>query len=239
VNGAERDLTVLAVSGMPEVREGDRLGELIAARARFEDGDVVVVSQKAVSKAEGRVVRLTDVTPSARARRLAAEHDKDPALVELVLAESREILRAEHGVLICETYHGLVCANAGVDTSNVAEGRAALLPRDPDASARRVRAEIRGASGMSPAVVVSDSFGRAWRQGQVEVAIGCAGLRPLDDWRDRTDAAGHLLTATVIAIADEAAAAAGLVRGVGSLVSDEDGPGARALLRPREQDLFR
>jgi coenzyme F420-0:L-glutamate ligase / coenzyme F420-1:gamma-L-glutamate ligase len=245
------ELRVLPVPGLPEVGEGDRLGELIASRIELENGDVAVISQKVVSKAEGRVVRLADVNPSEQANRMGAELGKDPALVQLVLDESRDILRAEQGVLICETRHGLVCANAGVDTSNVGEGRAALLPADPDASARRIRAEMRESSGSSPAVVISDSFGRAWRLGQCEVAIGCAGLRPLDDWRGRTDAGGRRLSATVIAVADEAAAAADLVRdkadgvpaavirGLRDQVGDDDGPGAAALRRPREQDFFR
>jgi coenzyme F420-0:L-glutamate ligase / coenzyme F420-1:gamma-L-glutamate ligase len=244
-------LAVLAVEGMPEVKEGDRLGELIAARAAIESGDVVVVSQKVVSKAEGRVVALDSVVASDRAKRLAAELGKDPALVQVVLDESREVIRAERGVLICESRHGLVCANAGVDTSNVGEGNAALLPLDPDASARRIRAELRSAGGASPGVVVADSFGRAWRLGQAEVAIGCAGLRPLDDWRGRLDAAGSELSATTIAIADETAAAADLVRdkasgvpvaivrGLAHLLTEDDGPGAAALRRPRGEDLFR
>lgn len=242
---------MIPVAGLPEIGEGDRLGELIAERFELADGDVVVISQKVVSKAEGRVVELSTVQPSARAEELAAGLDKDPAIVQLVLDESTEILRAERGLLICETRHGLVCANAGVDTSNVGEGRAALLPLDPDASAARIRAELRDAAGKSAAVVVSDSFGRAWRHGQSEVAVGCAGLRPLDDWRGRGDAAGQMLSATVIAIADEAAAAADLirdkasgtpvvvVRGLGGHIVEDDGPGAAALRRPREQDLFR
>ncbi len=245
------ELRVLAIEGLPEVAEGDRLGELIAARTDLEPGDVVVVSQKVVSKAEGRVVRLSDARPSEHAERIAAQLDKQPALVQLVLDESHEVLRAERGVLICETRHGLVCANAGVDTSNVPDGHAALLPLDPDASARRIRAELTAASGASPAVVVSDSFGRAWRHGQSEVAIGCAGLSPIDDWRGRSDAGGHELTATAIAIADEAAAAADLVRdkvsrtpgaivrGLERHLTADDGPGAAALRRPREEDLFR
>jgi coenzyme F420-0:L-glutamate ligase/coenzyme F420-1:gamma-L-glutamate ligase len=246
-----RELRVIPVRGLPEVGEGERLGDLIASRIELEGGDVAVISQKAVSKAEGRVVRLADVHPSEKASRMAAELGKDPALVQLALDESSDVLRAEHGVLICETRHGLVCANAGVDTSNVDEGRAALLPLDPDASARRIRAEIRETSGSSPAVVISDSFGRAWRIGQCEVAIGCAGLRPLDDWRGRADAGGRPLSATLIAIADEAAAAADLVRdkaegvpaaivrGLGHQVSEDDGPGAASMRRPRDQDLFR
>lgn len=245
------ELRVLAVEGLPEIEQGDRLGELIAARTNLEQGDVVVVSQKVVSKAEGRVAQLSEVKPSERAQKLAAELGKDPVIVQLVLDECREVIRAERGVLICETRHGLVCANAGVDTSNVPQGSAALLPLDPDASARHIRAELAESSGASVAVVVSDSFGRAWRHGQHEVAIGCAGLRPLDDWRGRADAGGRTLTATAIAIADEAAAAADLVRdkasgvpativrGLERQVTEDDGPGAAALRRSREEDLFR
>lgn len=245
------ELRVLPVEGLPEIEEGDRLGELIVARAELEQGDVVVVSQKVVSKAESRVVQLSEVKPSDRAQELAAELGKDPAIVQLVLDECREVIRAERGVLICETRQGLVCANAGVDTSNVPVGSASLLPLDPDASARQIRAQLTESSGKSVAVVISDSFGRAWRLGQCEVAIGCTGLRPLDDWRGRTDAGGATLTATLIAIADEAAAAADLVRdkasgvpvaivrGLERQVTEEDGPGAAALRRPREEDLFR
>jgi coenzyme F420-0:L-glutamate ligase/coenzyme F420-1:gamma-L-glutamate ligase len=177
---------------------------------------------------------------------------KEPALVELILDESREVLRAERGVLIVETHHGFVCANAGIDSSNLAEpGTVSLLPEDPDASARRIRAEIGGAGGATVAVVIADSFGRAWRLGQSEVAIGCAGLVPLDDWRGRPDAAGAELAATQIAVADEAAGAADLVRdkaaripaaivrGLDRFVTPEDGPGASVLRRPRAEDLFR
>jgi coenzyme F420-0:L-glutamate ligase / coenzyme F420-1:gamma-L-glutamate ligase len=246
-------LRVTAVPDMPEVTEGMAIGELIAGRADLSDGDVVVVSQKIVSKAEGQVRRLSSAIPGGEARRLAAVLGKEPALVELILVESREVLRAERGALIVETRHGFVCANAGVDSSNLPEAdTVSLLPEDPDASARRIREEIGGAAaGVSPAVIVSDSFGRAWRLGQAEVAIGCAGIAPLDDWRGRADASGRPLEATVIAIADEAAAAADLVRdkasrlpvaivrGLDRHVSAEDGPGAGALRRPRDEDLFR
>jgi coenzyme F420-0:L-glutamate ligase / coenzyme F420-1:gamma-L-glutamate ligase len=249
---AEPALAVLPVPGLPEFEEGMAVGAEIAARAEPRDGDVVVVAQKVVSKAEGRVRELAATTPGEEARRLAAALGKEPALVELILAESREVLRAERGVLIVETRHGLVCANAGVDSSNLPRpGTVSLLPEDPDASARRIRDEIRAAAGVAPAVIVSDSFGRAWRLGQAEVAIGCAGLAPLDDWRGRADAGGRELEATLIAVADEAAAAADLVRdkasrvpasivrGLARFVSADDGPGAIALRRPRDEDLFR
>ena len=246
------ELHIVPVTGMPEIGQGMRVGQEIAARVEPHEGDVVVVSQKIVSKAEGRVRHLSSAIPGGEARRLAAVLGKEPALVELILEESREVLRAERGVLIAETHHGFVCANAGVDTSNLPEeGTASLLPDDPDASARRIRAEIRAAVGTSPAVIVSDSFGRAWRLGQAEVAIGCAGVAPLDDWRGRVDAEGRELEATLIAVADQAAAAADLVRdktsrvpaaivrGLDRYVSPEDGPGAAALRRPAHEDLFR
>jgi coenzyme F420-0:L-glutamate ligase/coenzyme F420-1:gamma-L-glutamate ligase len=246
------ELRIIPVAGLPEVTEEAAVGELIAARAELEDGDIVVASQKIVSKAEGRVRRLSSVLPGDEARRLAAVLGKEPALVELILEESREVLRAERGVLIVETRHGFVCANAGIDSSNLPEpGTVCLLPEDPDASARRIRAEIRVAAGITVATIVSDSFGRAWRLGQAEVAIGCAGIAPLDDWRGRYDTSGHELEATLIAIADEAAAAADLVRdktsrvpativrGLDRYVSETDGPGAAALRRPPAEDLFR
>ena len=233
------------------MREGDDLGRLVAEAASPGGGDVVVLSQKVVSKAEGRVRRLEEVEPGERARELAATLDKDPALVELILAESSEVLRAERGVLITETRSGWVCANAGIDASNMEDGRVALLPVDGDESARRIRGEVEAASGASPAVVIADSFGRAWRIGQADVAIGCAGISPADDWRGRRDRGGRELTATVIAVADELAAAADLARekdshvpgaivsGLGHRITAEHGPGAAALRRPREEDLFR
>lgn len=240
------ELRVIPVEGMPEVREGDRVGELIAARVELQGGDVVVISQKVVSKAEGMVRRLSDVEPSEKACDLANELGKEAGLVELALSESKEVLRAERGVLITETHHGFVCANAGIDASNLPEdGTVCLLPKDPDASARRIRAEL------GTAVVIADSFGRAWRLGQAEVAIGCAGLIPIDDWRGREDASGRELSATVIATADQVAAAADLVRvkdsgvpaavvrGLVRYVTAEDGPGAAALRRPPAEDLFR
>jgi len=248
-------LRVVPVTGLPEFAAGMSVGAEIAARAELADGDVVVVSQKVVSKAEGQVRKLAAVLPGAEARKLAAVLGKEPALVELILEESREVLRAERGVLIVETRHGLICANAGIDSSNLPDpDTVCLLPGDPDASARNIRSEITSALAGDPptvAVVISDSFGRAWRLGQAEVAIGCAGLAPLDDWRGREDAGGRELEATLIAIADEAASAADLVRdkasripaavigGLARHVGDTDGPGAAALRRPAEEDLFR
>jgi coenzyme F420-0:L-glutamate ligase/coenzyme F420-1:gamma-L-glutamate ligase len=251
---SEAGLRVIPVAGLPEFSEGMSVGEEIAARAELEDGDVVVISQKIVSKAEGRVRKLSSVLPGTEARKLAAVLGKEPALVELILEESEEVLRAERSVLIVETKHGFVCANAGIDASNLPEAdTVCLLPEDPDASARHIRSEIEAAAawGSGIGVVISDSFGRAWRLGQAEVAIGCAGLAPLDDWRGRKDSSGRELEATLIAIADEAAAAADLVRdkasdipvaivrGLDRHVSAEDGPGAAALRRPRTEDLFR
>jgi coenzyme F420-0:L-glutamate ligase / coenzyme F420-1:gamma-L-glutamate ligase len=214
---------------------------------------VVVVAHKVVSKAEGSVRRLGDVEPSERARTLGAEHRKDPRLVQVVLDESAELLRAVDGTLICVTHHGLVCANAGVDRSNASsEGdEVVLLPRDPDRSASALRSGIEAARGVRPAVVIADSFGRAWRLGQTDVAVGAAGLRPLDQWIGRDDAFGRELHVTSIAVADAIAAAADLarakdslepvvlVRGLERYVTSEDGPGAAALRRPPEQDLFR
>jgi coenzyme F420-0:L-glutamate ligase / coenzyme F420-1:gamma-L-glutamate ligase len=246
-----RELRIRPLTGISELHEDDDLGALIAAAGAPAADEIVVVSQKAVSKVEGRVRRLSEVEPGERARALAAELGKDPALVELVLSESARIVRAARGVLITETRSGWVCANAGVDTSNLDEGVVSLLPEDADASARRIRAEIGAAAGATPAVVIADSFGRAWRIGQADVAIGCAGLVPLADWRGRRDQRGRELSATHIALADELASAADLTRdkdsgvpgaivsGLGDLVTPEDGPGARAIPRPPEEDLFR
>jgi coenzyme F420-0:L-glutamate ligase / coenzyme F420-1:gamma-L-glutamate ligase len=244
-------LTCEALGELPFVRPGDDLAGLICAAGELRDGDVLVVAHKVVSKAEGRLRRLSEIEPGERARSLAAEHDKDARLVQAVLDESAEVLRAERGVLICVTRHGFVCANAGVDQSNAGEGEIVLLPEDPDASARELRARIHALTGVRPAVIVSDSFGRAWRVGQTDVAIGAAGIEVVEDWRGRPDAFGRELRVTSIAIADAAAGAADLartkdsrrpavvVRGLDNYVTEEDGPGAAALRRPPEEDLFR
>jgi coenzyme F420-0:L-glutamate ligase/coenzyme F420-1:gamma-L-glutamate ligase len=247
-------ITAVALDGLPEIRPGDDPAALIAdamppgAPGR---GDVLVVAHKFISKAEGRTRALSAVTPGPRAVALAAELHKDPRHVQVVLDETREVRRAAHGVLISVTPHGFVCANAGVDASNApGEGIVVLLPLDPDDSARRLRAGLRRRLGTAPAVVITDSFGRAWRHGQCDIAIGCAGLRALEDWRGHRDARGRELKATNIAIADELAAAADLARakdamqpavlvsGAGRHVTDDDGPGAAPLLRGEAEDLF-
>ena len=188
--------------GVPEIEPGADLGRLIAdaairASVQVSSGDVLVVAQKAVSKAEGRLRALDQVVPSDRAVGLAAKLDKDPRLVQLMLDESTDVIRAERGVLITRTRQGHVCANAGIDSSNVPGELVSLLPEDPDGSARRAAREPRAPAGATPAVVISDSFGRPWRLGQTEVAIGCAGLQPLDDRRGHRDALGQELNATV------------------------------------------
>jgi coenzyme F420-0:L-glutamate ligase/coenzyme F420-1:gamma-L-glutamate ligase len=237
------------------VAAGDDPAQLIAAvmpPGRPVAGDVLVVAHKLISKAEGATRRLSAVAPGEQARTLAARLGKDPRHVQVVLDQTREIRRADNGVLISVTHHGFVCANAGVDASNTPnDDTLVLLPADPDASARRLRAGLRDLLGVAPAVVISDSFGRAWRQGQCDVAIGCAGLSPIQDWRGRADARGRELKATRIAVADQLASAADLARdkdggqpavligGAGRHVCEGDGPGIAPLLRDDAEDLFR
>jgi coenzyme F420-0:L-glutamate ligase/coenzyme F420-1:gamma-L-glutamate ligase len=253
-------LTVLsaeALAGLPEVAPGDDLGAAIARAARaagvaIGDRDVLAIAQKVVSKAEGRLRDLREVRPSPEASELGERLAKDPRLVQVILDESAAVLRAEHGVLIVRTKHGLVCANAGVDQSNVpGDDVVSLLPEDSDRSARDLRAQLGERLRARPAVVICDSFGRAWRLGQADVAIGCAGLAPLDDLRGGADAEGRELTAAIEAVADQSASAAALVRrkagreavivvrGLERYVTDEDGPGAAAIIRPAGEDLFR
>jgi coenzyme F420-0:L-glutamate ligase/coenzyme F420-1:gamma-L-glutamate ligase len=255
-------LRARSIAGLPEIRAGDDLAALVLQALPQDDprdDQLLAIAQKAVSKSEGAIVRLDDVVPSARALELAARASdeaahqlaRDPRAVQVVLDQTEQLLRAERGILICRTRHGLVCANAGVDASNASEpGTLVVLPRDPDASARRIRARLRELCGRAPAVLISDSFGRPWRHGQLDVAIGLAGMRALEDWRGRTDAAGRELHATWLAVADAAAAAADLVRGKASgepvaivdglerHITAEDGPGAAELIRSREEDLF-
>lgn len=240
------ELRVIPVEGLPEIVEGDDLAALIAERVQLEDRDVVVVSQKAVSKAEGRVVRLGDVEPSSKARELAG--GEDPRRLEVILREAARIVRTRPPLVIAETRHGFVCASAGVDASNAPEdGTLVLLPVDPDASATGIRAELSRLTGREVGVVVSDSFGRPFRNGIVDVALGCAGITPLVDLRGQADTAGHVLQTTVVAVADEIASAAELVMGklAGIPVAvvrglDVSGEGhAQDLVMDPERDLFR
>jgi coenzyme F420-0:L-glutamate ligase/coenzyme F420-1:gamma-L-glutamate ligase len=239
-------IEIRPVEGLPEIQAGDDLAALIVERAELLDGDVLVVAQKAVSKAEGRVVRLAAVEPSDEARRLAGE--EDPRRLEVILRESRRIVRSRPPLVIAETRHGFVCASAGVDSSNAPEADSVvLLPEDPDASAAHLRERVRELTGAEVGVIVSDSFGRPWRQGTTDVAIGVAGVRPLLDLKGERDSAGYELHATVIAVADELAAAAELVLGKTSGIpaavirgAHFAGEGsARDLVMPDERDLFR
>jgi coenzyme F420-0:L-glutamate ligase / coenzyme F420-1:gamma-L-glutamate ligase len=246
-------LEMVGLEGIGEVQRGDSVGALICDACSRQsigllDDDVLVVAQKIVSKAEGRIISLDDVQPSARAIELAKELDKEPELVEVILRESREIVRMGGRALIVETHHGFICANAGVDQSNVGLRRVALLPKDPDGSAREIRNEIHRRTGKKIAVVVSDSFGRPWRVGTVDVAVGVSGLKSIKDERGMTDRYGYQLKAAVAAVADEIAAAAELVMGKrdgvpvvivrGCEIDKEDGS-VRELLRPEAEDLFR
>jgi coenzyme F420-0:L-glutamate ligase/coenzyme F420-1:gamma-L-glutamate ligase len=247
-------ISLTAIDGIPEIKPGDDLAALIAAAVAaagigLKDEDVLVVTQKVVSKAEGRVVELASVTPRPEAEEWAAQWGKDARQVELVLQESAEVLRmAPGGLIISRTRHGLVCANAGVDLSNVGGGDVAtLLPEDPDASARALRERLGELAGVRPAVVISDSFGRPWRNGIVNVAIGSAGLEPLLDLRGTPDAQGRVMHSTVVAVADELASAADLAGGkvaqrpvvvVRGYEYRAGEGGASALVMDRELDLF-
>jgi coenzyme F420-0:L-glutamate ligase/coenzyme F420-1:gamma-L-glutamate ligase len=246
-------VTLIPITGLPEICEGDDLPRLLLERARkariaFQDRDILIVAQKIVSKAEGRVARLSTVTPSTKASQLAAKAGRDPRLVEIILRESRRIVR-EHPVLIVETHHGFVCANAGVDHSNVpGDDVVTLLPADPDRSARDFAAALRKRSGKTVAVVISDTFGRPWRLGLTNVAVGAAGVPVLIDLRGTRDRNRKPLQATILAIADELAAAAGLVMGKregipavivrGYKYRRAEEPATR-IIRPAREDLFR
>ena len=246
-------IDIIGLRGIPEITTGDDIPSLIAGAARaaplkIRDRDIFVVAQKVVSKAEGRVVELDSIYPSEQASQWAKAHDKDARLVEVVLRETRRIVRQERGVMICETHHGFICANAGVDNSNVAPGFVVLLPQDPDASARRLQAALEKEFGGPLAVIISDTFGRPWREGLTNVALGVAGIAPLLDYRGQLDSFGQLLHVTMIAIADEIAAAAELVMGksygipvaiVRGFPYEARHASALELLRPPDKDLFR
>lgn len=254
-----QSIRILGIRGIPEVRPGDRLGRMIADAAAaqgdaLEDGDILIVTQKIVSKAEGRVVPLASVTPSEFAITFASHTGRDARLVELVLRESKSIVRMdpERGVIIAETHHGFVCANAGIDQSNVpGDEVACLLPVDCDESARRIMEDVRAARGVEAPVIISDTFGRAWRDGHVNFAVGVAGMNPVADYRGLPDAQGREMHVTTIAVADELAAAAELVqfKAIGVPVSvargypyareTDDSRGVAPLLRERGRDMFR
>ena len=244
---------ILGIPGLPEVKAGDALGLLLAEAlmripVQVRRGDILVLAHKIVSKAEGRTVPLATVTPSLLANSWAREWGRDPRVVELALSESRRIVRMDRGVLLAETSHGHVCANAGVDLSNSPEGMAVLLPEEPDRSAAAIRTCLVEAFGVDVAVIIADTFGRPWREGQVNVAIGVAGGMPLADYREKRDGFGRTLRNTCIARADEIASAAELVMGkrrrvpaalVQGVRLDEGPGGGSSLVRPPERDLFR
>jgi coenzyme F420-0:L-glutamate ligase/coenzyme F420-1:gamma-L-glutamate ligase len=252
-------LLAIALPELPEIRPGDDLGglivrswrELLTAEPELgpRQSDVLVVTQKVVSKAGGRVVDLRSIEPRAEALAFAREWDRDARQVEVVLRESAEVLRMERGLIISRTRHGFVCANAGVDASNVAPETVTLLPEDPDRSARELRERIGAELGVTPGVVISDSFGRPWRFGIVDVALGVAGFLPLDDQRGKPDTAGRVMHATVVAVADEIASAAELASGKtsrrpvvlvrGATSPAGDGAVTRDVVMPPETDLFR
>ena len=246
---------IIPLTGMPEIVPGDDLaGIIVEAVARrslsIEHGNIFVVAQKIVSKSEGKIVKLDSIAPSKRAVRWAAKHQKDARVIELALRQAKRIVRMEKGVTIAETHHGFICANAGVDTSNTAKGTAVLLPEDPDRSARRFRGDISRRRGVDVGVVVTDTFGRTWRNGVTDVALGCAGVKPILDLRGTTDALGRTLEVTEVAIVDEIAAAAnlvlakdagtpfGVVRGLSEQFFGE-GSVAEHIVRSASGDLFR
>ena len=246
-------IQIFALPGLPEIKPRDDLAWLIADAARAQKfdiamGDIFVIAQKVVSKAEGRIVKLDSIVPSTRAGAWAREWRKDARVIELVLRESRRIVRMERGIIVAETRHGFVCANAGVDTSNAETGSAILLPDDPDASARALQIQLAGAFACDVGIIISDTFGRPWREGLVNVALGVAGVAPLIDYRGEKDASGNLLQATIIAVADELASAAELAMGKsdgvpvaivrGAHTTSREGS-SRDLIRPAEKDLFR
>ncbi|MBF6599481.1 MAG: coenzyme F420-0:L-glutamate ligase [Dehalococcoidia bacterium] len=248
------EVRIIGITGLPELHAGDDLPAMIVAAARaqettIEDGDALIVTQKVVSKAEGRIVELASVTPSPWAEQYARDFEKDARQVEVVLRETKQIVRMGHGVMICETHHGFICANAGVDASNVERtGTVCLLPVDPDASARAIRERLRASLGLDVAVIISDTFGRPWREGHMNFAIGIAGIAPIINYAGQLDPAGYELRVTQIAVVDELAAAAELVQGkldrvpvaiVRGVSFDRTDSSLSELLRAAERDMFR
>jgi coenzyme F420-0:L-glutamate ligase/coenzyme F420-1:gamma-L-glutamate ligase len=246
---SQTTIRIRGLAGIPEILPGDDLcRRILDALGPVDPGAVLVVAQKVVSKAENRIVALETVTASPKAKAWADKHQKDPRIVELVLREARRIVRMERGIIIAETHHGFVCANAGVDSSNAPLGKAVLLPRDPDDSARRLHAGLQAALRIPVGVIISDTFGRPWRLGLTNIALGVAGISPVVDYRGQPDSYGRRLQATVLAVADELASAAELVMGKtlgipaavieGYPYTVAEGSG-RSLVRPQKEDLFR
>ena len=246
-------ISIYPITEIGEITEGARLGAAIAEALpknalSLLKGDIIVVTSKAVSKAEGRLIKLEDVKPTSKAKRLAKRLDKDPKVVELILKESRRVLRVERGIIITRTKHGIICANSGVDQSNVPEGYAALLPVDPDRSAEEIAEQIEEKTGVKPAVIITATYGRPWRRGQVQFAIGLYGLKPILDYRGKPDTYGRVLKVTEIAVADELASAAELVMGktkrcpaalIRGYEYEEKSGKAKDLIRPLKEDLFK
>ena len=241
-------LEIIPISIKHDIEEHENLGALIASKAKLEDGDIIVVSQKVVSKQEGRVIRLDSVIPSELALGISSEYEKDPKLIEVILSESKRIVRMENGIIIVETNHGLVCANAGVDESNVEKGFATLLPKDPDKSSLHLQKQILEKSNKHVAVLISDTFGRPFRMGQTDCAIGIAGINSIIDYEGKKDTFGRTLRVTAIAIADELCSAAELVMGktlrcpaaiIRNYKYESSEDGLSSLLRPDSEDLFK
>lgn len=241
-------LEIIPVNFKKEIQPGDKLADLISSKIKLQDGDILVISQKIISKQEGRIVNLSLVIPSILAVGLASEYQKNPQVVETILSETKRIVRMENGILISETKHGFICANAGVDESNVEEGYATLLPEDPDKSAKNLQEQIQNKTGKKIVVLISDTFGRPFRMGQTNCAVGISGIEPIIDYAGTKDDFDRVLRVTAIAIADELCAASELVMGktlrcpvaiVRNYNFDQKSSTVQKLIRPKEQDLFR
>jgi len=241
-------LEIIPVNFKKEIQPGDKLADLISSKIKLQDGDILVISQKIISKQEGRIVNLSLVIPSILAVGLASEYQKNPQVVETILSETKRIVRMENGILISETKHGFICANAGVDESNVEEGYATLLPEDPDKSAKNLQEQIQNKTGKKIVVIISDTFGRPFRMGQTNCAVGISGIEPIIDYAGTKDDFDRVLRVTAIAIADELCAASELVMGktlrcpvaiVRNYNFDQKSSTVQKLIRPKEQDLFR
>jgi len=241
-------LEIIPVNFKKEIQSGDKLADLISSKIKLQDGDILVISQKIISKQEGRIVNLSLVIPSILAVGLASEYQKNPQVVETILSETKRIVRMENGILISETKHGFICANAGVDESNVEEGYATLLPEDPDKSAKNLQEQIQNKTGKKIVVIISDTFGRPFRMGQTNCAVGISGIEPIIDYAGTKDDFDRVLRVTAIAIADELCAASELVMGktlrcpvaiVRNYNFDQKPSTVQKLIRPKEQDLFR